>query len=118
MKKIQMILAAAVMAIGLAGCWNPFSKAPAQPAFVDADKIASVVSNAICQKYSTCNPTPEFSKEQCTKDASAGISASLKKVTDLKINETQLETCKTAIDQINCEGLSNPNPPAGCEFLQ
>lgn len=83
-----------------------------------ADQIGGALAPVICEKYSTCNPAPDFNKDQCLKDISTGITENLKQTQDLKVDQAALDACTKAIQASACEALNSATPPAGCEFLQ
>jgi hypothetical protein len=120
MRKILAIMVVFGLAAGLAGCTkcSPKSLMKSEDAAVAVDAIGKTLAPAICEKYSTCNQSPEFNKDQCIQEISAGIAENLKTATDLKVTEAALDGCKKAIGSAPCEALNSTTPPTGCEFLQ
>lgn len=82
------------------------------------DQIGSSLAPIICEKYASCNPDPNFNKDQCLKDISTGIAENLKQTQDLKVEQAGLDACVKAIQASACEALNSATPPTGCEFLQ
>ena len=123
MKKILVIGLAAVFAAGVAGC-TKCSPGKVKEMVTGEDKplavevVGKTLAPAICEKYATCNQSPEFNKEQCLQEISTGIAENLKTSPDLKVTEATLDACKKAITDAPCEALNSTTPPAGCEFLQ
>jgi len=85
---------------------------------VTVDQIGSTLAPAICEKYGSCNKSPEFNKDQCLKDIGTGITENLKQAQDLKVDQAMLDTCVTAVKAAACDALNTATPPTGCEFLQ
>lgn len=115
-----LLLVSAVLALGSVGCskCSPKGMLPGGDKTVAADQIGASLSPAICEKYSSCNQSPEFNKEQCLKDISTGITENLKQTQDLKVDQAMLDACVKAIQASACEALNSATPPTGCEFLQ
>jgi hypothetical protein len=124
MKRILAVVVVAGLAAGFAGCskCSPgklkemVSSAPKQ---VAVEEIGQTLAPSICGKYETCNKdNPQFNKDQCLKEISAGIAENLKTAVDLKVTQETLDACKKAINDSPCEALNSAAPPTGCEFLQ
>ncbi len=125
MKKILVVLVMAGLAAGFAGCTKcspdkikeMVSGSGGDAVAVEA--IGQTLAPAICGKYETCNKdNPQFNKDQCLQEISAGIAENIKTSPDLKVTGSALEACKKAIMDAPCEALNSENPPAGCEFLK
>src|SRR5512145_3132072 len=122
MKKILMAVFA-VSLVGFIGCTKCSTKkmmpGETQPmAMLTADTVGNGLAPAICEKYSTCNPSPEFNKEQCLKDIGTGITENLKQAPNLNVDQAKLSACAKVIQESACEVLNSTTPPVGCEFLQ
>lgn len=119
MKKL-LLLVSAILVLGPFGCskCSPKGMISGGDKTVTADQIGAALAPAICEKYSTCNQTPDFNKDQCLKDIGTGITENLKQSQDLKVNQASLDACVKAVTGSPCEALNSATPPVGCEFLQ
>lgn len=120
MKK-TMIMLVGLGLVGMVGCTkcSPKKGAESQPmAMLTAEDIGKGLAPAICEKYGSCNPTPDFNKDQCLQDIGNGITENLKQAADLKVDQAKLMACAKVIQESQCEVLNSTTPPVGCEFLQ
>jgi hypothetical protein len=126
MKKILAFAAVMGLAAGFAGCTKCSPEKVKEmvstgggDAAIAVDVIGQTLAPAICGKYESCNKdNPQFNKEQCLQEISAGIAENLKTSPDLKVSGDALEACKKSITDAPCEALNSESPPTGCEFLK
>lgn len=124
MKRILVVLAMAGLAAGISGCTKCAPEkvkemVSGEGAAVAIDVIGQTLAPAICGKYEICNKdNPQFNKEQCLQEISAGIAENLKTSPDLKVTGDALKACEKAITDAPCEALNSESPPTGCEFLK
>jgi hypothetical protein len=124
MKKILAFAAVVGLAAGVSGCTKCSPEKVKEmvsggEAAVAVDVIGQTLAPAICGKYESCNKdNPQFNKEQCLQEISAGIAENLKTSPDLKVSGDALKACEKAIADAPCEALNSESPPTGCEFLK
>lgn len=118
MRSILAFLAVVTVAAGVSGCTKCSPKALIEKSALTVEAIGGALAPAICEKYASCNQSPEFNKEQCLKDIGTGITENLKQTADLKVDQGTLDGCVQAIAASPCEALNSSTPPTGCEFLQ
>lgn len=118
MRSIISLAVVVIMTSGIFGCAKCSPKALMEKKPITVEAIGSALAPAICEKYSSCNQSPEFNKEQCLKDIGTGITENLKQTADLKVDQDKLDGCLKAITASPCEALNSATPPVGCEFLQ
>lgn len=84
---------------------------------VSVEEIATLLSKAVCERLVTCEESAGLTAADCA----AGLKKDLEGLPAEKVATIQkpmLETCVAAITKSSCEDLQQPNPPAGCEFIQ
>lgn len=84
---------------------------------VTPEDVGKTLAAQLCEKYVGCQPNPEFNKEECLQQITTGLSDRLKAKTELKVEQSMLDTCVKAITGANCDVLSSETAPAGCDFL-
>src|SRR3989338_6312549 len=107
MRSITSLVAVAIIALGIFGCTKCSPKALMEKKAITVEAIGGALAPAICEKYSSCNQSPEFNKEQCLKDIGTGITENLKQAKDLKVDQDKLDACLKAITASPCEALNS-----------
>ncbi len=93
------------------------AKKAAEKKILTSEDVGKNLATTLCEKYTTCQPSPDFNKEQCLQEISSGLTERLKTKADLKIEQSMMDTCAKAIASAGCDVLNSENPPQGCEFL-
>ena len=112
------VILSAVLALGLAVTIGGCSKLGFRKKTMSPEEVGMTLATLLCEKYTGCQPSPDFKKDQCIQEISKGLGERLKAKTDFKVETAALDGCKKAISGAGCEILSSEAPPSGCEFLQ
>lgn len=112
MKKMLSVVAVLGIVAASGGCSKMKEKKIITP-----EELASSLASALCEKFAGCQPAPEFNKDQCQQQISAGLTDRFKTKGEMKVEKAALDGCLSSIKGGGCEMLGSEAAPAGCDFL-
>jgi len=84
---------------------------------VSKEKVADLVTQALCKKMLECQPQALPSEEYCNTMMKNVIQAKVQEIPEVSTTQKKLETCVSSIKGQTCDTLEANEPPPGCEFL-